>query len=134
MQKQNVKVTEFDLQRLNTLLVTAKTPGCSLENQLDQLQLLLANAEIVAPENIPSDVVTMNSTVRVKDYRSNAEMILSVVFPTSADDSDFDNVKVSILSPVGFSVFGRRVGDMISGKIKVEEILYQPEAAGDFDI
>ena len=110
-------------------------PGCSIENELDQLQKLLDGAEIVPPENIPTDTVTMNSKVRLKDYRSNEDMVSSVVFPTDADnDKAFEDLKVSILTPIGLSVFGRRVGDTVSAKIKVEELLYQPEAAGDFHL
>ena len=135
MRKQRMQVTEFDSERLSTLITAAKVPGCSIENELVQLQKLLDDAEIVPPQNIPCDTVTMNSKVRLKDYRSNEDMVLSVVFPIDTDnDRTFEDLKVSILAPMGLSVFGHRAGDAVSAKIKVEELLYQPEAAGDFHL
>ena len=135
MRKQKMQVTEFDSERLSTLITTTKVPGCSIENELVQLQKLLDDAEIVPPQNMPCDTVTMNSKVRLKDYRSNEDMVLSVVFPIDTDnDRTSEDLKVSILTPMGLSVFWHRAGDAVSTKIKVEELLYQPEAAGDFHL
>jgi len=135
MQKQKILVTEFDSRRLKTLIVTAKTPGCSMEGLLNQLQRLLEKAEIVAPESIPAHVVTMNSKLRLKDYKSSEEMIVSLVFPTGArNGKDFDDMNVSILSPIGLSIFGLKTGDIVSGETRIEEILFQPEAMGRFDL
>lgn len=62
----------------------------------------------------------------------------SLVFPTEAD---FAEGKISVLAPIGTAILGYRQGDTIewpvpSGlcKLKVEEIVYQPEAAGDSDL
>jgi regulator of nucleoside diphosphate kinase len=63
-------------------------------------------------------------------------MIYSLVFPNEADA---DEGRISILAPVGTAMIGYRVGDVIewqvpSGlrRLKVEEIIYQPEASGDY--
>ena len=55
--------------------------------------------------------------------------------------ADFKNGKVSIFSPVAAALIGYGVNDEIdwivpSGmtKIIIDEIIYQPEAAGDFDL
>jgi regulator of nucleoside diphosphate kinase len=60
------------------------------------------------------------------------------VFPT---DADLDNGKISILAPLGTALLGYRVGDIIKWRrpqgdrqLKIEEIVYQPEAAGDFHL
>jgi regulator of nucleoside diphosphate kinase len=135
MRKQKILVTEFDSRRLKTLVVTAKTPGCSMEGMLNRLQHLLENAEIVAPERIPAHVVTMNSKLRLKDYKSSEEMVVSLVFPTDAKNGKyFDDMNVSILSKIGLSIFGLKTGDIVSGEIRIEEILFQPEATGRFDL
>jgi regulator of nucleoside diphosphate kinase len=130
-----LQVTEFDCARLKTVLAGAKLLGSSKQAQWDKLQQILQNAQIVPPEKIPGDVVTMNSTVRLKDCRSDTEMVLSLLFPSDADaDTNFEHMKVSILTPIGVSVFARRVGETLEGGIKVDELLYQPEAAGNFDL
>jgi regulator of nucleoside diphosphate kinase len=60
------------------------------------------------------------------------------VFPTEAD---FAEGKISVLAPIGTAILGYKQGDTIewsvpSGlrRLKVEEILYQPEAAGDHNL
>jgi len=60
------------------------------------------------------------------------------VFPTEADSAEG---KISVLAPIGTAILGYRQGDTIewpvpSGlrKLKVEEVIYQPEAAGDHDL
>jgi regulator of nucleoside diphosphate kinase len=95
-------------------------------------------AETVAPAEVPADVITMRSKVRLRDLNTGEEMIYTLVFPTEADSG---NGKISVLAPIGTAMLGYRVGSLIewqvpSGlrRIKVEEILYQPEAAGDYNL
>jgi regulator of nucleoside diphosphate kinase len=105
---------------------------------LDRLDGELERAEVVNPIDIPKDVVTMRSTVRLKDLDNGKEMVYSLVFPNEAD---IDEGKISVLAPVGTAMIGYRVGDVIewevpSGlrRLKVEEIIYQPEASGDYHL
>jgi regulator of nucleoside diphosphate kinase len=80
----------------------------------------------------------MRSTVRLKDLVSGDENTYSLVFPTEAD---FTQGKISVLAPIGMAILGYKLGDTIewrvpSGmrKLKVEAILYQPEAAGHYNL
>jgi len=57
------------------------------------------------------------------------------------DEADFTVGKVSILAPLGSALLGARAGSVIKvhaptgvRRMKVERILYQPEAAGDFHL
>ena len=59
----------------------------------------------------------------------------------SPEDADPDQDKISILAPIGTALLGYKVGDIIEWKVpagivklKVEEILYQPEAAVDYHL
>jgi len=79
----------------------------------------------------------MNSEVAVRDMDSNEEMTFAVVFPS---DADVNRQRISILAPMGTAVLGYRVGDTIEWKVpgrrrrlKIERVLFQPEAAGQFD-
>jgi len=76
--------------------------------------------------------------VRVRDMKSGAEMDISVVFPSEADS---EQGKISVLAPIGTALLGYRVGDVVEWKVpgglrrlKVERILYQPEAAGHYHL
>jgi len=76
----------------------------------------------------------MNSQVRIRDLEAGRVMVYTLVFPQDADASQG---KISVLAPIGTALLGYRVGDMIECKVpagvkrlRVEEVLYQPEAAG----
>lgn len=130
-----LQITEFDFVRLRRLLATAKSPRVELQGQWKQLENLLENSDVVAPKEIPDDVVTMNSRVRLKDSRSHEDMVVTLVFPSDAkSDAAIEPLRAAIVTPIGLSVFGRRVGDELDGNIRVDKLLFQPEAAGIFDL
>jgi regulator of nucleoside diphosphate kinase len=135
--KDKIYITEFDLKRLKGLIKYAEerwTPRGTAH--LDELDQELDRAEIVEPEEIPADVITMNSTFHLSDLDSGEELLYTLVFPAKADSR---NGKISILAPVGTAVLGYRVGDTVEWKVpgglkrlKVRGIIYQPEAARDY--
>jgi regulator of nucleoside diphosphate kinase len=135
--KDKIYITEFDLKRLKGLINYAKESWDKRAVQhLDDLDEELERAEVVKPEEIPPDVITMNSTFRLKDLESGEEIAYTLVFPGKAESS---NGKISVLAPIGIAVLGYRVGDMVEWHVpaglkrfKVEAILYQPEAALDY--
>jgi len=130
-----LQITEFDFVRLRRLLATVKPPGVELQGQWKQLKNLLENSDVVAPQEISDDVVTMNSRVRLKDSRSHEDMVVTIVFPSDAKSAtSIEPLLVAIVTPIGLSVFGRRVGDELDGNIRVDKLLFQPEAAGNFDL
>ncbi|MBF8963580.1 nucleoside diphosphate kinase regulator [Pontibacter sp. FD36] len=128
-----IYVTEKDLQRLHNLVqVQRQVSGA---HSVEALSRELKRAKVVASEEIPENVVTMNSLVKLKELKSGAEMELTVVYPK---DADLPNFKISVLAPVGTAILGCKVGDKVErpgpkGTVVYEvlEILYQPEAAGD---
>ncbi|MDQ3804307.1 MAG: nucleoside diphosphate kinase regulator [Acidobacteriota bacterium] len=134
-----IYITELDRQRLEKLIELARErDGAANYEYLNKLEQELDRAETVAPAAVPPDVITMRSTVRLRDLDSGEEMVYTLVFPTEADSG---NGKISVLAPIGTAMLGYRAGSRIewqvpSGlrRIKVEEILYQPEAAGDYNL
>ncbi len=128
-----VYVTEFDLQRLEKILEGSRSPT------LDLLADELSAATVVSPEKVPPSVVTMNSQVKFLDLDTQEEVEVTLVYPGSADAQ---SGKVSITAPVGAAIFGLSTGDEIewpvpSGKkrrLRITGVLYQPEAAGRFDL
>ena len=139
MKEATIYINEFDLARLRKLIDLARETGNDANRMyLDRLEGELERAEVVNPIDIPKDVVTMRSTVRLKDLDNGKEMVYSLVFPNEAD---IDEGKISVLAPVGTAMIGYRVGDLIewevpSGlrRLKVAEIIYQPEASGDYHL
>lgn len=138
MNTKNIVITELDRQRLMDLIVEAQSGEYRRSIYLEKLRGELDRARIVPPQEIPGDVITMNSKVVLRDMDSGEEETYTLVYP---EDANMAEGKVSILAPIGTAMLGYRVGDMFewevpAGKrrLKVERILYQPEAAGDYEL
>lgn len=131
-------ITEKDKIRLQKLINEAKEFHQGSEEYLNNLERELNRAQLVASKDIPNNVITMNSKVVLKDLDSGEEMVYTLVYPQEANLLED---KISVLAPVGTAIIGLREKDVIDWKIpdgtvrlEVEKILYQPEAAGDFDL
>lgn len=138
MPKKHIYITDHDKIRLEKLIAAARKSGEENEKYLKDLENELNRGRVVKPQEIPSNVVTMNSKVRLRDLDSQEEMTYWIVFP---DYANVDADKISILAPIGTALLGYKVGDIIEWKVpagltklRVEEILYQPEADGKFHL
>lgn len=83
---------------------------------------------------MPADVVTMNSQVRLRNDPEDLEMDVFLVFPADARGSDGTQPKLSIFTPTGLALLGRRVGDKIDNRRRILDLPYQPQAAGEFTL
>jgi regulator of nucleoside diphosphate kinase len=127
-----IVVSSLDLERIDNLL---DAPAHRHFPGADALRAELARADLVDPDKMPADVVTMNSTAKVVDAGSGAEYELTLVYPREADGNPG---KVSVLAPVGSAILGLRVGQSIKwpmpgGRqlvLRIAAIRYQPEASG----
>lgn len=134
-----IYTTEIDHQRLGYLIEQVRNQGeRSQMSYIDTLEEKLEFAELVAPESVPPDVVTMRSKVKLKDLDTDEETVYTIVFPAEADP---DEGKISILAPLATALLGYRCGDTVEfqaptrlRRLKIQEILYQPEAAGDLNL
>jgi regulator of nucleoside diphosphate kinase len=131
-------ITERDYDRLSKLIDSTRQTNGVDKDYLEKLEAELDRAQIVDHSDVPADVITMRSKVRLKDLVSGQSNTYSLVFPTEAD---FSKGKISVLAPIGTAILGYRSGDTIewpvpSGlrKLKIEKILYQPESAGDREL
>ena len=138
MKKRTIFINAFDKKRLMSLIENSNYLNNPDKNYLNELEKELNRGNIVEPKDIPKDVITMNSKVLLKDLDSGEKMKYTLVFP---DIADISKNKISILAPIGTALIGYKVGDIIEWevpaglrKLKVEKILYQPEAAGDYHL
>ncbi len=105
---------------------------------IKDLKKELDRAKVVDPREVPGTVVTMNSTVRLTDLDTEEELVYTVVFP---DDADVDAGKISIISPIGTALLGYSEGDLIEWPVprgvchlRIEEVLFQPEKSGNYNL
>lgn len=138
MAARTIYVTKFDMDRLTELIDGLRAVPKANQANLDLLEKELYRAVLVEPQEIPQDTVTMNSRVSVTDVASGEKATYTLVFPSAANIA---TGKLSILAPLGTALLGYRTGDIVewpvpSGrrKLRIEEIVYQPEAAGDFHL
>ncbi len=104
-----------------------------------ELEAILDEAKVVPSTAVDRHLVRMNSVVLLEDLRSSHRMTVTLVYPGEADP---DCLRISVLSSFGRTLIGARVGDVIdvgfaenpSGRFVVAELIYQPEAAGRFDL
>ena len=133
-----IHITKSDYERLSALIEKTREGNLLDRDNLKQLEAELDRAKIVDAKDISRTVITMRSTVRLKDLVSGEANTYSLVFPSEAD---FSQGKISVLAPIGTAILGYKSGDTIewpvpSGvrKLKIDKIFYQPEAAGDYEI
>jgi len=130
----NITISSLDAERLEALLDSL--PHDAFPGKSD-LMSELNRADIVAPAEVPPSVITMNSTVRFSVESSSEDFTLTLVYPKDMDGS---SDKISILAPVGSALLGLSVGSTIEWpkpgggviNVRVEEVVYQPERAGEY--
>lgn len=135
MTNKTIYITENDMRRLRELILVARQFRKEEEKYLQELETELNRGKIIKSQDIPPDVITMNSEVHLRDLNTKEEITYRLVFP---DHADANQGWVSILAPIGTALLGYRVGDIIEwkvpagiAKLKVEKIIYQPEANGE---
>ncbi|WHZ16524.1 MAG: Regulator of nucleoside diphosphate kinase [Nitrospira sp.] len=138
MTTRDIYITDFDLTRLRDVLKVRLNAKVRDRDHLDSLENELDRAHVVDPSAIPHDVVTMNSQVRIEDVDTGMENIYTLVFPSEASIAE---KKISVLAPIGTALLGCRAGGTVdwpvpagSRTVRIRDVLYQPEAAGDYHL
>ncbi|NVJ57269.1 MAG: nucleoside diphosphate kinase regulator [Vibrionaceae bacterium] len=126
----SIYISSLDMNRITALL--DKMPN--LANDLVQLDTELDRATVLEPNEMPPNVVTMNSTVVFKFTDSDKTMTKTLVYPSELKSSD----DVSIFAPVGSALIGLSVGQQLAWPmpnkqtktIEIVDVVYQPERCG----
>jgi regulator of nucleoside diphosphate kinase len=133
--RNRIYVTNEDMQRLRQLVENLQASVTADTQNLAKLEEELDRAHVVDAKKIPRDVITLNSQVRIMDLDTGRVFEYEVVYPNTRTHSSAD--PLSVLAPLGTALLGYRAGDTINwsvprGKrrLKVLEIIYQPEAKG----
>jgi regulator of nucleoside diphosphate kinase len=133
MNEDLILITEKDFTRLKHVLSYQDSKN------FEDLELELDRAKIIMDNEVPPDLITMNSKVKFLNLHDEKEMTVTVVYPS---DADYKEGKISILASLGSAIIGLRAGQEINwrfpdGKTKrlrILEVLYQPEANNDWHL
>jgi len=132
-------VSEFDQQRLQALIAACLEKADAAEQRVvEPLATVLDRATIVQAGEIPEDVVTMNSIVRLRDLDSGKARVYALTFPADSNETEG---RMSILDPLGAAMLGSRVGGVVEPalaagpkRFRVETLIYQPERTGHYSL
>ncbi len=131
-------LSNLDFPRIKKCILDARQMNTIGVNEAENLMREMNSAKVVEPGEIPDDVVTMNSIVKISFLDAKKTLQFQIVYP---DEADIKENRISIFSPVATALIGYRVSDEIewivpSGltKLRIDKIIYQPEAAGDFEL
>ncbi|EKO3982706.1 nucleoside diphosphate kinase regulator [Vibrio fluvialis] len=127
-----IVVSTLDMDRISALL--EQMPKLSPE--LEKLEDELDRATIKEPQEMPDNVVSMNSTVRFKFLGKEEIIQKNLVYPNEVKSND----DISIFAPVGSALLGLAAGQTLTWPmpggaektIEILEVVYQPEREGDF--
>jgi regulator of nucleoside diphosphate kinase len=128
--EKHIYMTQNDYDRLSSMVADR----AASRQDLQELEAELDRADIVDVAELPADVVTMHSVVRLRDIDSGELKTYRLVYPSEAGRGESS---LSVLAPIGTALLGYRSGDTIEWtvprgvkRVQVMEVLYQPEAAG----
>ena len=135
--RESTWLTAQDYNRLRLLLADLTRQSRSMQAGVDTLEEILDSARVVNPSTLPKNVVTMNSRVLFEDIRTGEQGTVTVVYPADVDPT---SGKISVLSPVGAALLGETEGSKVElplphgqvRRIRISNVLYQPEAQGDY--
>lgn len=133
-----VLLSSVDYKRLDLLLRDSARGSRVPRERLGTLRAKLQQGLILEPSQIPQDVITMNSTVSLRDLDTQELETYSLVYPGFANG--LENC-VSILASLGLHILGHRVRDIVAWdapagcvRVKVEGLVFQPEREGRYDV
>jgi len=133
-----IYITEQDRHRLKDLIEIGRAKSDGPAYYVDALDREVSRSCVVDSNSVPSDVVTMNSRVRLRDMDSGEIEVYTLVYPSMSDPGEN---RISVLAPVGTAIVGSRAGDVIEWPVPagrrrlfVEDVVYQPENAGATDL
>ena len=133
----SIWLTAQDYNRLRMMLADLTRETRRMQAGVEALEEILDLASVVKPDKVPGNVVTMNSRIVFEDVRTGENGTVTIVYPADADPA---SGRISVLSPVGAALLGEAEGSEVelplphgqSRRIRIGDVLYQPEAQGDF--
>lgn len=100
----------------------AKEAQSHLELKIGKLENLLSRVKILEPDDIPDGEVFVLTDVKVKDIRRDEVITYTLVSP---DEADFEQDKISVISPLGKALMGKKVGDIVKVEVPASELEYK---------
>ena len=125
--------TNRDQDRLRRFISTQQARLAREAKDLARLSARAEHGSIVSPNEVPSDLVTMYSQIRVQDANTGRSCVTTVALPSEHEIHGADSL---LRTYPAVELLGARVGDELAWssagrehRVRVEEILFQPGPA-----
>ncbi|MBR2513248.1 MAG: nucleoside diphosphate kinase regulator [Halomonas sp.] len=133
-QRPPIIINRIDAERLQRLIDNAAEKDLMVAELLEEEPL---RGEVLDPQDIPEDVVSMNSQIRFTDLTRERQMIRTLVYPHSLESVPDG---ISVMAPIGAALIGLKIGDVIEWplpnntevRLRVDAIFWQPEREQQF--
>ena len=111
MEMKSVLLTASDLERLQKNLAIFMEQSTGKESpRIKQLDKKLQTAQVVDPEHMPANIVTMHSKVLLEDSSNGYQLECTLVYPSQSNAVDG---KISVLSAMGLALLGAKIDDEV---------------------
>jgi transcription elongation factor GreA len=123
---QNIKAIEEarahgDLSE-NAEYAAAKDRQGFIEGRIIDLEFKLAHVDVIATDKLPKDRVVFGSKVLLENIETGEDVVYQLVGP---DESDIENGRISISSPLGKAIIGRKPGDELTLQVPAGKRSYE---------
>ncbi len=106
----------------NSEYAAAKERQMFVETKIMELQDKLIRSEIIDESQMPKDKAYLGATVRLRNKKTGEELEYTLV---STDEADFEQNKISTESPVGRSMLGKGVSEVVTAKAPAGTLVYE---------
>ena len=92
------------------------------EMKINKLEMMLSRVKIISPDDMPANEVYILSVVKVLDVNLKEEITFSLVSP---EEADFEQDKISVTSPIGKSLLGKKKNEIVEIHVPAGLIKYK---------
>lgn len=100
----------------------AKEAQSHHEFKIGKLEVMLSKVKIISPEDMPDNEVYILSVVKVLDMKMKEEITFSLVSP---EEADFEQDKISVTSPIGKALLGKKKNEIVEVQVPDGIIKYK---------
>lgn len=100
----------------------AKETQADMERRIQELEYKLSRARIIEREDIPKDKVYIGATVTLWDLDRDIKEVYTLV---SKEEADYSQNKISIESPIGKSLLGKKIEEVVKIQVPAGELNYK---------
>lgn len=122
LSKKIAEAREFGDLKENAEYHAAREALSMLEIKISQLEESIRRARVIDPKTISNDQVSLYTTVLLKDINRDMEVQYTLV---SQEESNFQEAKISVISPVGKALLGKKIGETVEIAVPAGTMKYE---------